>query len=145
MLIHDDIFAWQGFGGRLDLASGKCRLRIFDLTQASKKGVLLLKPLVVVVSELPGQENHMQRVSVRSCISHIATSVARPFKLNPRRMVFVVYYPPSNYGRSDQHQVAVKYERVEFQWHDDKAMHPKWRSLAPPLLDIVIRLLAETP
>ena len=144
MLIHDDIFSWAGFGGLLDLANGKCRLRIFDLSKASDNKVMLLKPLIVVVSDLPDHDTHMKKVSVRSCNSHIATCVARTFKLNPQRMVFVEYYPPSIYGDHGQHHIPAKYVRVAFQWYDDKAMHPKWQPLEPPLLDTVVGLIARS-
>lgn len=137
MLIHDDIFSWEGFGGLLDLANGACRLRIFDLSKSSEKNVMLLKPLVVVVSDLPDHDTHMKKVSVRSCNSHIATCVARTFNLNPQRMVFVEYYPPSSYGDHNQHYIPAKYDLVEFQWYEDKAMHPKWRPLDAPLLDMI--------
>ena len=41
MLIYDDIFAWEGWGGELRLASGECRLRIIDL----KKGKISYRGL----------------------------------------------------------------------------------------------------
>ena len=53
MLIHDDICSWEGFGGKLRLGSGKCRLQIFDLTAGGKKGLAHLKPIIVVVSDIP--------------------------------------------------------------------------------------------
>ena len=31
MIVYDDIFEWEGWGGRLKLANGRCRLRIYDL------------------------------------------------------------------------------------------------------------------
>ena len=37
MLIYDDIYSWEGWGGMLRLASGKCRLRIFDLKKGNEK------------------------------------------------------------------------------------------------------------
>ena len=144
MLIHDDIFSWEGFGGLLDLANGKCRLRIFDLSKSGDNKVMPLKPLVVVVSDLPEHDTRFKKVSVRSCNSHIATCVARTFSLNPQRMVFVEYYPPSSYGTDDQHRIEAKYDQVEFQWHDDKAIHPKWRPLEPSLLKTVAHLIRST-
>ncbi|MGD8970285.1 MAG: hypothetical protein PVG01_02675, partial [Desulfobacterales bacterium] len=72
MLIHDDIFAWEGFGGRLRLGSGKCRLRIIDLGKGRHKGLAHLRPYIVVATDVPES-----RMSVRSCVSHIATSVAK--------------------------------------------------------------------
>ena len=46
MLIVDDVFAWEGWGGRLRLEAGKCRLKIFDLRKA------LSQPRRQVISRL---------------------------------------------------------------------------------------------
>ncbi len=137
MLVHDDILTWQGFGGLLDLASGQCRLRIFDLSKAKDSTVTHLKPMVVVVSDLPGDGPQFKKMSVRACASHIASTVAQRFKINPQRMVFVEYAPSSSYGEHDQHRVSAKFDIVDFTWHSDKALHPKWRPLESPLVDIV--------
>lgn len=144
MLIHDDIFSWKGFGGRLGLASGKCRLRIFDLTKDKKSKVMHIKPFVVVVSDLPGDESKFKKISVRSCTSHIATCVVRQFNIDPQRMVYLEYYPPSTYGDHQQHHIPAKYDAVDFVWHGNKALHPTWRVLSPPLLDVVSELISGT-
>lgn len=144
MLIHDDIYAWKGFGGMLDLASGRCRLRIFDLTRTESGNVKLIKPLVVVVSDLPGQETGLKKVSVRSCTSHIATCVVRDFGLDFNRMVYLEYQPATTYGDKNQRRIPAKFDVVDFEWHGEKAMHPKWRKLTPPLLDTVSDLIART-
>jgi hypothetical protein len=147
MLIHDDIYAWKGFGGLLDLASGQCRLRIFDLAASAAKGrgkVMPLKPMVVVVSDLPDHDTHMKKVSVRSCTSHIATSVARDFNIDPHRMIYLEYYPASTYGDQNQHHICAKLDVVDFQWYERKALHPKWRALNPPLFDEVLGLIKNT-
>ena len=44
MLIHDDTYSWEGFGGIFDLASGRCRLRIFDLSREGKTNVMQIAP-----------------------------------------------------------------------------------------------------
>lgn len=141
MLIHDDIFSWEGFGGLLELASGKCRLRIIDLTKTDKTNVKYIKPIVVVVSDLPEDEAHFRSMSVRSCTSHIATCVVREFAIDPQRMVYVEYYPPSTYGDKQQHHILAKFDVVDFVWHGNKALHPKWRMLSSPLLDVVTDLI----
>ena len=136
MLIHDDIYNWEGWGGQLRLASGKCRLRIFDLKRGNQKGLAHLRPMIVVVSDVPGS-----RMSVRSCTGHIATSVAREFKINPHRMLFIEYYPETVYGEHKEHVIPEKYDVVDFNWHDDKAIEPKWRTIKPPLLDVIKALV----
>ena len=136
MLIYDDNYAWAGWGGKLRLASGKCRLRIFDLKKGNVKGLAHLKPMIVIVSDVAGSP-----MSVRSCCGHIATSITREFNINPHRMLFIEYYPQTEYGQYQQHQIAERYDLVEFNWHQDKAIDPKWRTLKPPMLDMILGLV----
>ncbi len=132
MLIHDDIFCWEGFGGTLRLGSGKCRLRIFDLSESGQKGLAHLKPIIVVVSDIPES-----KLSAKSCISHIATCVTKKFNIDPHRMILLEHYPAVVYGAKSERQIPEQYDAVDFVWHGDKAMHPKWRTLKPPMLEIV--------
>ena len=132
MLIHDDIFSWEGFGGELRLGSGKCRLQIFDLTAGGIKGLAHLKPIIVVVSDIPES-----KMSVKSCASHIATTLTQKFDIDPQRMLFLEYYPRVTYGSQNEREIPERYDAVDFVWHGEKAMHPKWRMLRPPMLDVV--------
>ena len=136
MLIYDDIYAWEGWGGRLRLASGKCRLRIFDLKKSNTRGLAHLKPIIVIVSDVAGSP-----MSVRSCSGHIATSITREFNFNPQRMLFIEYYPQTVYGQHRQHTIEEKYDLVEFDWHRNKAIEPNWRTLKPPMLDMILELV----
>jgi hypothetical protein len=138
MLIHDVIYAWEGFGGKLKLASGQCRLRIYDLTQGSPGGLPHLRPMIVIVSDVPES-----RMSVRSCAGHVATSVARDFKIAPQRMLYIEYYPEVTYGEHQDRVIAEKYEAVDFNWTEGGAIQPKWRTLQPPLLGMIKRLVAD--
>jgi hypothetical protein len=137
VLIHDGIYAWEGFGGRLRLSSGRCRLRVYDLSQGPMRGATLLRPIIVIASDVPES-----RLSVRSCAGHVATSVARDFKIDPHRMLFVEYYPPSVYGEHGERVIPEKYEAVDFQWTEGGAIQPTWRTLQPPLLN-AIRWIVE--
>jgi len=56
MLIYDDIFRWDGWGGKLRLASGKCQLRIFDLADEEQAGIKILKSVIVVAADIGGQK-----------------------------------------------------------------------------------------
>jgi hypothetical protein len=141
MLIHDDILSWKGFGGLLDLAAGRCRLRIFDLNQARDQNITHLKPIVVVASDLPDATIDLKKVSVRSCNSHIATQVVEQFQIDPNRMIFVEYLPPSTYGDRDQHHIPEKLVAVDFIWHGTKALHPKWRTLESNVADLISPLI----
>lgn len=136
MLIHDDIFSWEGWGGKLRLGRGKCRLRIYDLKDRQAKDLTLLRPIIVLVSDVPDS-----KMPVRSAVSHVATLVAEEFNLEPHRMLWVEYYPESRYGKDGAQVIPEKFDIVEFAWHEGKAMHPKWRALKPPLLDEIKKLM----
>ena len=136
MLIHDDVFAWEGFGGPLRLGSGKCRLRIFNLGKTGPDGLAFMRPYIVVATDIPES-----RMSVKSCVSHIATSVANAFNIRPNRMAFVEFYPRTTYGSNDEKVIPERFVAVEFNWLGDKAMHPKWRDLQSPLLEILRKLM----
>jgi hypothetical protein len=144
--IFDDIFMWDGYGGRFNLAAGRCRLWLFDLSKDRPAGISQLKPIIAVVSDLPGDRlPAMKKVSVRACISHVATTIIHRFKLDPARMLLVEYYPQETYGRQSEKVIPEKFDVVDLKWHDDKALFPSWRPLKPPLLDSVRALLDQSP
>jgi len=132
MLIYDDIYSWEGWGGALRLASGKCHLRIFDQKGKNGSSLAHLRPIIVIASDVPGSP-----MSVRSCCGHIATCVTREFNIKPHRMMFIEYYPQTEYGEKREHIIEEKYDLVEFNWLDEGAIDPKWRTLKPPLLDAI--------
>ena len=138
MLIFDDIFSWEGFGGKLKLASGKCRLRIFDMNKGDQKEIAHLKPMVVVVSDVPDG-----KMSVRSCSSHIATVVVQQFDIEPHRMQFIEYYPRKLYGEGNRKVIPETFEAVEFTWVDKMALHTKLKPLESPLLDLLQEKLGQ--
>ena len=139
MLTHDEIFTWEGWGGKLRLGSGKCRLRIYDLRKGDGANLAHLRPMIVVVSDVPDSP-----MSIRSCSGHIATTVTRRFEIDPARMIFVEYYPPKRYGENDEHMIPERFEIVEFSWHEERAFNPKYRPLNPPLIETILPLLRET-
>lgn len=130
MLIHDDTYHWHGWGGKLRLANGKCRLRIYDLEKAGSLPIAHLRPIIVLVSDVSGSP-----MSVRSCAGHVATSISRDFGIDPSRMMYIEYYPESVYGERGERVIAEKYEAVDFDWTAGGAIHPSWRTLQGPLLD----------
>ena len=136
MIIFDDIFAWEGWGGELRLASGKCRLRIYDLEKGNANGLAHLRPIIVIASDVPDS-----RMSVRSCTGHIATRVAEKFSIEPHRMLYIEFYPQTAYGNRKQHIIPEKYDVVEFAWDKGKAIEPKWRTLRPPMLGMIKQLV----
>jgi hypothetical protein len=141
MLVHDDIFHWEGFGGRLKLAAGRCRLRIFDLSRGGRRDLAHIKPIIVVVSDLPEDTGKLKRLGVRSCASHIATRVSQKFAIDHQRMIFIEFYPEEVYGNRKQHRIAERFDTVDFTWFDDKALHPKWRPAPAALVETIKSLM----
>jgi hypothetical protein len=139
MLIYDGIYSWEGFGGRLKLSSGSCRLRLYDLSRNPSVGTAYLRPFIAIVSDVPES-----RMSVRSCAGHVATSVSRDFTIDPQRMLYIEYYPESIYGEHREHRIPEKYEAVDFNWTEGGAIQPRWRTLQPPLLDAIRQMVGET-
>ena len=135
MLIYDDIYTWEGWGGKLQLGSGVCRLRVFDLQAEGTTGIKHLRPIIAVATDVAES-----KMSIKSCAGSIATKITKTFKIDPQRMMYVEHYPATTYGKKGQHEIAEKYELVEFTWHDGKAIHPKWRALTLPMQDIVKKL-----
>ena len=138
MVIYDDVFEWKGFGGKLNLGSGKCRLKIYDLSEDPAGRLLHLKPIVVVAIDHPDSA-----MSVRSCSSHIVTMVSKTFGIAPNRIQFVEYYSQRTYGHGQKKVIPEKFEAVDFTLKDDMAIHPRLRPLAPPLLDLLTELMAK--
>ncbi|RPH52508.1 MAG: hypothetical protein EHM85_02440 [Desulfobacteraceae bacterium] len=136
MLVRDIIYSWKGWGGKFNLASGMCRLRIYDMTKDEKKAVAHLRPIIVIVSDVP--ESGM---SVRSCAGHIATMVTKDFHIDPHRMLWIEHYPAKIYGEKSEHVIPESFDAVEFEWYADKAIKPDWRVLKPPLLDEIVKLV----
>ena len=137
---------WDGYGGRFNLAAGRCRLRLFDLSKDQDAGVSQLKPIIAVVSDLPADRlPAMKKVSVRACISHVATTIIHRFKLDPGRMLLVEHYPQETYGSQSEKVIPEKFDVVDLKWHGDKALFPNWRPLKPPLLETVRSLLQKSP
>lgn len=143
MVIFDDIFEWEGWGGKLKLAHGRCRLRIFDLNQDASAGLVHIRPIVVVASDLPRDTMMMGEVSVRSASSHIATVVCRRFGIAPPRMQFVEYTPAETYGKQGEYIIQAGFDAVAFTWEDNLALFPKSQPLDSPLLEIVRDLVAR--
>jgi hypothetical protein len=144
--IFDDTLHWDGYGGKFNLATGRCRLRLFDLSGGQAGNVEQLKPIIAVVSDLPGEnKSDLKRVSVRSCISHVATTIIHRFAIDPGHMVLVEHYPRETYGVHSEKVIPEKIDRVILEWHGKKALFPDWRPLETPLLETVKELLAKNP
>ena len=143
MVIFNDIFEWEGWGGKLKLARGRCRMWIFDLNQDKRSGLVHIRPIVVVAADLPRDTMMKGEVSVRSASSHIATVVCQRFGIAPQRMQFVEYTPAETYGKQGEYQIQAGFDAVAFTWKDNLALFPKSQPLDPPLRDIVSDLLAR--
>jgi hypothetical protein len=137
MIIHDDIYEWEGFGRQLRLGHGRCRLQLIDLSRDDTR-TTFLKPMIAVLSDVADSP-----MSARSSIGHIATCIARDFSIPPSRMVVVEYSPARCYGTEKQHEIASRCEMVEFTWHDGKAIQPQWRPLPPNLEEQITQQLNQ--
>jgi len=141
MLIYDDTYSWQGWGGKLRLGSGQCRLRIFDISKGTSKGVTHIKSIIVVVSDIPLEKPKLNQMSVKSCSSHIATCVVRDFNIAPHRMLWIEYYPKDE---NENIKYSKEYfELVEFTWNDDFAVQPRWRTPNQATQDTVRMLISQ--
>lgn len=135
-VIYDDVFEWEGFGGPLQLAAGRCHLWVFDRGREESRRLAHLRRYVVVAADSPDS-----RLSVKSCVSHIATVVSQRFQMEPQRMLFVEYYPEKTYGVDNAKVIPERFDKVEFTWFEDKAMHPKWLPLEAHQLETVHELM----
>lgn len=138
MLVRDIIYSWKGWGGKLRLGSGMCRLRIYDLSKGDSKGIAHLRPIIAVVSDVPES-----KMSIRSCAGHIATMVSRDFHIDAHRMLWIEHYPVKTYGEKNERVIPESFEAVDFEWHEDNAIKPKWRTLKPPLLDEIANMVKD--
>jgi hypothetical protein len=138
--LYDDVFEWEGYGGAFKLASGKCHLKVYDFTRGAKGRVSLIKPVIVLAMDMPDSP-----MSVRSCIGHIATRVILDHGIPPSRAMFVEYYPAIYYGKEDQRCIPRHFDAVDFQWHDHRALFPKWRSVPEPLMEVIEPLVDGWP
>src|SRR6056297_98513 len=103
-LIYNDIYSWEGWGGKLKLASGKCWLRIYDRSKGEEHAVSFLRPYMIIVTDVADS-----KMSIRSCAGHIATNVTGEFDIDPHRMLYVEYYPEVTYGSNNQHTIPEQY------------------------------------
>ena len=138
MLVYDDIYSWEGWGGALRIGHGHCRLRIFDLHRDDRKQIEHLRPVIAVITDVPES-----KTTIRNYGGHIATSVAHDFNLDPQRVLWIEYYPAIRYGVKGEKVIPERYDTVSFTWQRGKALHPQWRALKPPMLDSVRVLMAS--
>lgn len=131
-IIYDGTFEWEGWGGKLRLGSGRCKLHIIDIKGDGLSKLTPIKPVLVVVSDIPGGT-----MSVRSCAGHIATQVTAGYNIDPHRMLYVEYYPAVVYGEHKNIEIPERYEAVEFTWREEKAIQPRWRPLSEPLVELI--------
>ena len=139
--VYNGLLDWDGWGGEFRLVAGQCRLWIFDLRAEADARLTLLNPMLVVVSDLPENYGKPGVMTVRSCAAQIATKVARQFSIKPQRLQYVEYYPARRYGMNHEHLIGEKFDRVRFEWQNQRAINPRWEVLQDPLIEIVAQLL----
>ncbi len=90
MIIYDGKYSWSG-EKRSELRpvswwAGAYWLKIIDLSQ-EKNSVLMLKPIVVIVSDTG------EGASATNCASELVKSVCRDFNLDIKKILWVEYHP----------------------------------------------------
>ena len=141
MRIYDSLYTWDGWGGKMKLASGRCRLRLFDLKKGSEGGVTHLKRFVAVVSDIPFEKQGPNQLTVKSCAGHIATNVVRNFSIDPGRMLWIEYYPGDPENEKFRYPVQEHFEETEFTWTENGAEKARWKTPGPATVELVKRLL----
>jgi hypothetical protein len=143
MLIYDDVYTWDGWGGLLKLASGRCRMKVFDLRKKGEKGVAHLKPFVIVLTDIPFETKGPNQMTVKSCAGHIATKVVREFRIDPHRMIWVEHYPLDPESHKLRYPEEEHFDEVEFTWQDEDAISTQWRTPSPDTVKLIRELLAN--
>lgn len=144
MILYDDIYSWKGWGGKLKLGSGQCRLRMYDLRKGDEKGVAHLKPIIVVISDLPDETDWAPtKMTVKSCASHIASNVVKEFDIDPQRMMWIEHYPEPAEKDTIRYS-RERFDLAEFTWHGRDATKAVWNPAPKEMVELVKRLLAES-
>ena len=112
--------------------------RIFNLENEPAEKIIHLRPIIVVVSDVPGEA-----LTVKGWAGPLASFISKEFNINRHRMLWIEYYPPVLYGNRNKKYIPEKFEVVEFAWKDGTAVHPQWRLLQPPLLNVVRDLVHD--
>jgi hypothetical protein len=134
--IYNDIFVWDGWGGKLKLGNGKCRLQLLDLEANDKHGLRHLRPYLAIVTDVIDSQ-----MSVKSCAGHIATRIIQTFNIDPHRLLYLEYYPETSYGSHADRQIVERFESVEFIWKEEKAINPRWRTFGASMAEKIKNLL----
>ncbi|MGE0087334.1 MAG: hypothetical protein AB7S75_23250 [Desulfococcaceae bacterium] len=141
MRIYDGLYTWDGWGGKMRLASGRCRLRLFDLKKGSEGEVTHLKRFVAVVSDIPFGKQGPNQLTVKSCASHIATNVVRNFSIEPGRMLWIEHYPGDSENEKLRYPVKEHFDEAEFSWDEGGAKNARWKTPSPATVELVKKLL----
>ncbi|MBU4317871.1 MAG: hypothetical protein KKF30_11445 [Proteobacteria bacterium] len=137
MLIYHGEYHWEGWGGKLRLGHGKCRLSVFDLSKEFS-GILHFKSHMAIVSDLADSPT-----SVKNYTGHIATGVTEKYQIEPSRLIWVEYYPEKRFGIQKQMVIPERFDETEFTWIHGKAIHPGWKPLKKAYLDILEHLMLK--
>ncbi len=141
MRIYDGLYTWDGWGGKMRLASGRCRLRLFDLKKGSEGEVTHLKRFVAVVSDIPFEKQGPNQLTVKSCAGHIASNVVKNFSIDPGRMLWIEHYPEETGNEKLRYPVPERFDEAEFSWNEQVATNARWKTPSPATVKLVKKLL----
>ena len=140
---YDDIYTWNGWGGKFRLADGSCQLCVFHFDPDKKEKIKRLKQTIVITQDILKKKRSFGEMSIRSCAGHIATSVTKEFNINPNRMLWVEYYPETTYGARGEKVISEDFFLTDFEWSQGRAMKPKRRKPNPGLIEQIKKILNE--
>jgi hypothetical protein len=138
---YEGVYHWNGWGGKLRLASGSCMLWIFDFANEKKDNLMFLKPILAITRDVPKKSPSFGEMSIRSCAGHIATSAVREFGIDPQRMLWVEHYPQTRYGSGDERLIEEAFFLTDFEWSEGRALNPERRRASPGIADQIRGLL----
>lgn len=106
--VVDSSYAYEG----LSATGGRCRLRLYAVGAAA----------VAIATELADNPG----TSITNAAPIIAAQVARNFRIDPARLVWVEHYGPESYGVEGEPD---RFARVTFSWEGQEARGSEWAHL----------------
>ncbi len=132
MIIFEGKYSWSGKKQSeqrpISWWAGAYRLKIIDLSRAtplSKAGVLILKPVVVIVSDTG------EGASATNCAPELVKSVCRDFNLDIKKILWIEYHPGP-----PPHMEAGKFKAVT-RIHGDMLYEVAWRPVRNDELEMI--------
>jgi hypothetical protein len=133
MIVYDGKYSWSGKKDSeirpIAWWAGAYRLKIIDLskskTASAGAGVVMLKPIVVIVSDTG------EGASVTNCAPELVKSVCRDFKLDIKKILWIEFHPGP-----PAHMNVGKFTRAA-KIHDEALYTVDWRPARTGELEMI--------